>query len=365
MSKFDTSENKAICVLPFVHEFKHLNGKSGPCCVADTLKDGQTMQMVRDQMIQGQKPDACSVCYQNEDRSGWSERVSQTKDWLRKFGEPSVIDTNLEYIDLRFDSTCNLKCKTCGPRSSTLWQKEKGVSYPAVIDTMKYFESIDKSKLKKVYMAGGEPTYIPAYLEFLNDLHSVNPFCEVIVNTNLKSLPDAWKETMVKFKNLTVVCSCDATEDLGSYVRYPLEWKKFEQNVEWVSQNVNYLMFNLVASNITIHKIHETCGWMTRFTKAINLSILRGPEIFTIKAIPQHVRQTYISSVEQIRKHPINADFAARFRSEVKMILQHLNEDRHEPMLTKALKEELTEQDSHRHTKLADVDAFLHSWIYE
>ena len=105
-----------------------------------------------------------------------------------------------------------MKCKTCNASESTLWQKEKGIKLPRNVDTKKYFEKVDKKQLKKVYLAGGEPTFIPTYLEFLEELYKVNPECEVIVNTNLKKLPDAWKEIFVNFvpkrKACTFLCFC-------------------------------------------------------------------------------------------------------------------------------------------------------------
>ena len=58
-----------------------------------------------------------------------------------------------------------------------------------------------KQDLKKIYLAGGEPTYIKNYLSFLRELYKQNPECEVVVNSNLKKLPDAWKIIISKFKN--------------------------------------------------------------------------------------------------------------------------------------------------------------------
>ena len=64
------------------------------------------------------------------------------------------------------------------------------------------FGGRDKKNLKKVYLAGGEPTYIKDYLEFLNGLFLVNPNCEIIINTNLKKLSDAWKDVIKKFGSI-------------------------------------------------------------------------------------------------------------------------------------------------------------------
>ena len=32
-----------------------------------------------------------------------------------------------QWFDMRNDDTCNLKCKYCGPASSTLWKKELNI----------------------------------------------------------------------------------------------------------------------------------------------------------------------------------------------------------------------------------------------
>ena len=364
MSIFDTSRNKAICVLPFVHEFVETTGKVKPCCHGDTFTGEEDKDTLKKMMLDGQKPEACRSCYKAEQESAWSYRLKYTNDWIKKHGSPDTDNQTLQSIDLRFDPTCNLKCKTCGPYASTLWQKEKGISQPKNTHTREYFLQVDKAKLKHVYLAGGEPTYIHAYFDFLAELYKVNKECEVVINTNLKKLPEQWKSLIKKFPNLTIVCSCDATETLGSYVRYPLGWEEFERNVEYVSEHANFLQFNLVASNLTSHKIHETCNWMGQYSKHINLSILKKPEVFSGQAVPTEHRHMYIDSLKQIKKFPISIYYATQFRTEVNSLLDEYANVKYDESLHKALRREIDDQDSHRHLKLIDVDPFLHSWIY-
>lgn len=364
MSVFDTIKNKSICVLPWVHEFKSIEGEVGPCCQGDFLKDNESLEKVRQEMLQGKQPRACKFCYEKEKDSSWSPRIHETRDWISKFGEPDIDKPKLQYIDVRFDPTCNLKCKTCGPHDSTLWQKEKGIKLTANRYNKGYLENVDKKILKKVYLAGGEPTFIRSYQNFLEELFSVNPKCEVVINTNLKSLPDAWKKIITKFENLTVVCSCDATETLGTYVRYPLGWTQFEENVKFVSDNANFLQFNLVVSNITGHKLYETCMWMKQYSNNINLSILYAPFHFSEKAVPLMYRQKYISSMEKLLKFPVSVNYAVNFRSKIRYLLKKYSEYNFDESLMLKLREEITEQDSHRSLKLCDVDPFLYQWIY-
>lgn len=364
MSLFDVKENPAICVLPWVHEYRMVDGKTGPCCEGDPLQDGETLQSIREQMLKGDKPRACNNCYRNEKQSGYSSRLHETVDWLKKFGEPDVSKPQLQFLDVRFDATCNLKCKTCGPQYSTLWQKEKRVSWRINPSNLAFFNKVDKKILKKVYLAGGEPTYIKGYIFFLQQLHEVNPECEVIINTNLKKLPETWREIIKKFKNLTIVCSCDSIDTLGTYVRYPLGWQEFEDNVKFVSDHANFLQFNLVASNLTSHKLFETCTWMLKYSKNIDISILNKPRHFTERAVPYAERNVYIDNISKLRKFPVGVHYALNFRKKISYLIDKYNDNPYDEELHRSLQYEIAEQDSHRSLKLQDVDSFLQGWIY-
>ena len=192
----------------------------------------------------------------------------------------------------------------------------------------------------------------------------MNPNCEVIINTNLKRLPDAWKKIITSFKNLTIDCSCDAIETLGTYVRYPLGWKEFEENVKFVSENANFLHFNLVASNITSHKLYETCTWMRQYSPNINLTMLYSPLCFSEKAVPLEHRQVYIDNLTKLAKFPVSVHYAVNFRSKIQYLIKKYSESEHDQSLLLDLREEISEQDSHRTLKLRDVDPFLYQWIY-
>jgi len=370
MSTFDVKKNPAICVLPWIHEYKTITGKTAPCCQGDDLLEGESIAGIREAMLKGIKPRACNNCYKTEQESKLSHRIQNSLEWISKFGEPDVHNPILQFVDVRYDPTCNLKCKTCGPNCSTLWQKEKGIKITVNDENKRYLNEVDKTILKKVYLAGGEPTYIKGYLDFLEDLFVVNPLCDVVINTNLKKLPDAWKQIITKFKNFNVTISCDAIEKLGTYVRYPLGWDEFEENVKFVSEianlnkNANFLQFNLVASNLTVHRLYETCTWMKQYSKHINLSILRGPGVFSESAVPMEHRDVYVDNLKKLLKFPVSIYYATSFRNKIAYLIKKYSTAEYSKSLHAKLREEISEQDSHRKLKLVEVDDFLYSWIH-
>ena len=361
---FDIKTNKAICVIPWVQKYKNISGLDAPCCHSETFDTKENIEVVKSQMLKGIKPRVCKGCYKNEEQTSWSYRILETNTWLKRHGAPDLTDPKIEWLDLRYNPTCNMKCKICGPLYSTLWQKEKGLKIKTNHDSVKILHNTNKKHLKKVVLAGGEPTYIKEYLEFLDELEKVNADCEIILISNLKKLPDAWKEIICKFKNLTVVCSLDAIEDLGCYVRYPLEWKSFVENVDFVSKNANFLQWNPTAYNLTAHKLYETCLWMSQYSKAINLNILYKPQYFSEHAVPHEQRNAYVNNLEKLQKIKIDIHYAVRFRSEIKQLIQMYANNEYNEKLRADLVRELDQQDTHRSLKLKDVDQFLYSWIY-
>ena len=103
---------------------------------------------------------------------------------------------------------------------------------------------------------------------------------------------------------------------------------------------------------------------MGQYSKHINLSILKKPEVFSGQAVPTEHRHMYIDSLKQIKKFPISIYYATQFRTEVNSLLDEYSNVKYDESLHKALRREIDDQDSHRHLKLIDVDPFLHSWIY-
>ena len=163
MSVFNIHKNKAICVLPWVHEHLDLSGNKKPCCMGKTISADRNIKSIREEMLKGIKPIECAKCYLEEELNQSSSRIRETIDWIKKFNIPSIDQSDIQFLDVRNDPTCNLKCKTCGPYASTLWAKEKGIKNIIPAHNLKKY---DKLKLKKVYFAGGEPTFNKSYLEF-------------------------------------------------------------------------------------------------------------------------------------------------------------------------------------------------------
>src|SRR5665647_18888 len=198
---------KTFCALAWVHSFVNIGGEYQVCCTADefspgidngdgkvlNIKDNPSLEQVmnssymkemRAKMMNGQWSSACLRCLEGEKMGGTSRRQIENDRYAHMI--PSLIKAThhdfsipleIKYADYRLANLCNLQCRMCNPRSSTMWLKDwnniknpnSGEIFPQ--KSMSEFASYDwidspylleelKSKVRSLdtlHFAGGEP----------------------------------------------------------------------------------------------------------------------------------------------------------------------------------------------------------------
>ena len=135
-------ENKAFCVLPWIHMHVWPNGNVMPCCISDsddvygnvknnTIKEvwnSDKYKTLRKAMLAGEKLSSCNRCYELENSTNiWTLRKNHNKwfgekhfDIIESTNKDGSIDNpKMAYLDIRFSNLCNMKCRTCGPELSS------------------------------------------------------------------------------------------------------------------------------------------------------------------------------------------------------------------------------------------------------
>ena len=199
---------ETLCVVPFVHLSTKPSGKVRLCCFSqDYVKDNNGkvlhlgkesfsniwnspfMSNVRMRMLRGEKLEGCKNCWNEEAVGKQSKRNKENKRYLNKYKDRILsaekqngyISQKPVYLDLRLGNHCNLKCRTCNPLFSSLWDKEltqheneKEEIYntsllteitPSINDWYQTKTMLDtikemSSDLERVYLSGGEPFLI-------------------------------------------------------------------------------------------------------------------------------------------------------------------------------------------------------------
>jgi len=333
--KIPYMRSKTFCVYPFFNLNSNTDGSVKLCCNIrdnshvkradgtdfnvgqDSVEDiwnNEHMQNVRWKMLTGEKVNDCKDCYRHEELSGSSSRTESNKQWItdpnviRSVGEflgsTKVPLNKLTSLELRLGNTCNLACNSCWGFSSSkvneerirILDKEKENTKYQIMwasehsipsDINKWFkndiyrDNIKKvsENLKRIYLTGGEPTLIKENRILLKNLiESGNTDCFVSFTTNGTTADSELLDLMTNFPNNEIQISLDGTGDRGNYIRYPLDWKEFNSNVDKISSlpNVKIVFYTVISAynlfslsdiwHYLDHKAdHRPIGWYPIF----------------------------------------------------------------------------------------------------
>jgi hypothetical protein len=280
--------NKSFCIFPFI-ELLVNNGSTTVCCRSNKaitklseLNDFQTdpgYNKIRNAMLAGELlPDHCSSCYEYESKGIVSARQQETVEWANRLNLKSVDDlaniTSPAYYEVRASNTCNLQCRMCGPENSNLIEKEyKTIGIYENNTPIEYtdFNFIEFTNLKKLYVAGGEPTAMPEFYEFLRScIDQNNTSFEFVVNTNAVKFSKKLLNLFAQFSNLQFIVSIDGLDSVNHYIRWPSEWKTIINNVHDLKKQGHIVSLNTTVSIYNISNLYLLLNFFdTEFPKTL------------------------------------------------------------------------------------------------
>ena len=263
--------NKSFCIFPFIELLTNNGVDTAVCCRSNTpvtqlkkLENFQTdphYQAIRNQMISGKLvPEHCSACYRTEQLGITSARQQETVEWANRLNLTSIEDLqtikNPAYYEVRPSNICNLQCRMCNPSSSHLIAKEyKRINLISKFVDREFsdFSFINFENLCKLYVAGGEPTAMPKFYEFVDSciINDKTDF-EFVVNTNATKINSRFRKQLQRFSNMQFIISIDGVDRINHYIRWPSNWKTIIENVKYLASR-HVVSFNVTVSiyNIT------------------------------------------------------------------------------------------------------------------
>jgi uncharacterized Fe-S cluster-containing radical SAM superfamily protein len=258
--------NKSFCIFPFI-ELLSNNGNTTVCCRSsipitplNKLGDFRTnskYQEIRTKMLAGELlPQHCSSCYKLEAKGIISARMQETVEWCNRLDLNSIEDldklTDPAYYEVRPSNVCNLQCRMCEPVSSNLLAREyKKLNLISKVPTREFanFDIIKFDQLKKLYVAGGEPTAMIELYDFLDRcIANQQTDFEFVINTNATKLNSRLKQQIKHFSNLQFIVSIDGFDALNHYIRWPSDWQTIIENVKYLKQHNHVVSFNVTVS---------------------------------------------------------------------------------------------------------------------
>ena len=311
-----------------MHQYAHSDGNFSVCCFSiyqdekNAFDKGMsplesfnspTMKSVRKQMMNGEKPSQCKVCWDNEKfgidshRHRMNVRYEQYARLVEKTKEDGHLSSVPVYLDFRFGNLCNFKCRMCGIEASSTWAKEAKEFGYVNIDTPNSIDHwTDNNKMwddmetigkhtKVIYFAGGEPFVQKGHyrlLEFLAD-RGYSKNIHLQYNTNLSydgnflsyEIEDLWK----KFDKVELWPSIEGFGAKAEYGRTGLNWELFQENAKRFNEYITTLS---ITSNIfSITSQIELIKWIKAQNKNFFITNLINPFYLSTTVLSSEVKK--------------------------------------------------------------------------
>lgn len=172
-------------------------------------------------------------------------------------------------IDIMFDISCNLACRTCGASSSTFWQrqlKEIGewsgpISTPRkkneIIQTL---ATLNLENLREVVFSGGETLLGQQYWDvarwLVNQVPDAKSKLMLCFQTNgTQTISEKNYDVIENAKLVKLHVSIDGIADQFEYMRWPASWNQVTHNLEALKHSVPSNVMFLIEQTISIFNI--------------------------------------------------------------------------------------------------------------
>ena len=333
-----TTGHTNSCYHPPLHRIDANELQDNPSALHNTAhKKNQ-----RARMLNGEKPEECSYCWRVEATGNLSDRHYRSGEpWAaEKFDtilvqDPLTWNPNPSYVEVNFNSACNLSCSYCSPQFSSSWMKEINDygAYPTSNshNSPAYFRDDRKPipnrednpyvdafwrwwpelypNLKHFRMTGGEP---------LMDRNTYRVFDYVLENPkkdlHLNVTSNFSQDEYVFDKYLTYVkhmcgnkvlehfmqfVSIDGYGERAEYARHGLDFKLMQSNVERFLEEIpgrNSVTFIITMNVLNITSLRELMQWILELRAKYNTTyqriwfdtpILREPAWQCIDILPE------------------------------------------------------------------------------
>jgi radical SAM protein with 4Fe4S-binding SPASM domain len=329
-------KSKTFCIMPFIHQNIKHEGKVGACWrYPDRIGDYRTQSLeeiwnstetreLRRAVLNGERPVGCRSCWDFEDSGVTSTRQSCNETYQKVYNinfEEVISKVKEDYsmpyeprsIEIRFDNTCNLRCRHCSPTYSSQWEtlafkepevkqffvkhgagrlEKKHISLPA--ESFEQFKFVIPH-LQEVLIAGGEPLQQKRHWEMMDAMVNDANHITLSYNSNLVSLGignynalDFWP----KFKKVILRVSIDGDNNTFSYFRTNGDINKVIKNVQELHNLKNIeLSLTTTISIYNISRLVDIIKFVNAAGGLFHTSIVQYPQPINPKVLPKHIKE--------------------------------------------------------------------------
>lgn len=294
-----------------------------------------TFQKVRKDLMAGVKNNLCSRCFDEEAAGRKSKRARDNEKYFNELENGAEPYNGLAKVELNLGNTCNLKCRTCAPHSSSAWMQE----YYDIYENKKYSTfKIYAQDMKKYHQHYDEES--PFWDDLEQNLHTIKQFdfyggepfmskkmwkileiavekgyskdIELHYNTNGTHFPIKEMQSWKHYKKVFISFSIDGIQDKFEYMRYPAVWNEVEENMKKfyeIGLEFGNISFNwcVTLSSINIYSLPETLEYFYKNFKekgfSLYLNLVHAPSYYNITMLPDDIKNAVTKKLNSIPKN--------------------------------------------------------------
>jgi sulfatase maturation enzyme AslB (radical SAM superfamily) len=211
-----------------------------------------------------------------------------------------ALETQRDYLQVGgvLDNVCNAACQTCSPECSTRIGALTSKTFP-VIDNSNRFWELPQERIVHLDINGGEPSYSKNYRRLLADLP---PNLRTLrLNTNCNVVLTELTEIASRGIEVTVTVSCDGIGDVHEFVRWPIKWETFYQNLMTYKTMPVRLNLWTTVSVLNLHDFPNIQKFAEEHGIDHGYAYLKEPKELDINNKNQEQVQAYIQRQKQLR----------------------------------------------------------------
>ena len=239
-----------------------------------SLQDMENSDWLNDIRIK-LKPPECIRCFETELQNGTSIRLNAIKFHQQQ--------TRPDYLIVGgvLDNICNSGCLTCDENHSTKIGSLKSKIY-AIVDNTNKFWQLPVHRIVHLDINGGEPSASKNYRDILKNLPT--NVKSIRINTNCSIVIEEIENLIQKGVKVTVTVSLDGIEEVHDYVRWPIKWGNFYDNLLHY-KSIDKLDLNTwtTVSALNIHNFTAIKKFVSNHQLQHSYAFLHSPDAISVK----------------------------------------------------------------------------------
>ena len=215
----------------------------------------------------------------------------------------TIIDSQTQQQDYLqvggvLDNLCNAACQTCNENLSSRIGSLNGPGFP-IINNLDKFWKLPQDRIVHLDINGGEPAYSKNYKKLLKNLP---PNLKTLrLNTNCSVVLFELVDIVNRGIKVTVTASCDGVGSVFEFVRWPILWQTFYDNLMTYKNMPVTLNLWTTVSVLNVDDLPNIQSFAQEHGIDHGYAYLKHPAVLDVNNLDPNSINAYINQQKQLR----------------------------------------------------------------